>query len=390
MPDANTNSGTSGTGALYIYSVSEDFSTLTQQAGIYLTQTFFGGNSILNMSIARGDLQARSYRLGLPAVLQVENNIQPSVIAAMPPMHVDYVPKVGSTGPVAFNMSFVPDSFNTTFTMNDSTNTQSSTTQGTSWSFGAKETFSYGDEVGDVDAGDGASFKATVSASQKFKGKSDTEHGTYSSYNFNVQSQTVYGDNVFYNSNRFTMSIYPIIGRSVCPAGQPNCQPSQKVPATIQFSAPDMIENPPNQSGPGLEWYQPPWEPGNVFSYPASLSQLQQIIGLDRITQQPTIDILSQSVTLAADSNKSTASVNWTNQQTDGSSSSCSAKFSFEGDYSFSIAGGVPLVDKGTFEGDIDLSGSYGLSKLTTGSTQLGKSEGITINKPTIPDQVPV
>ena len=55
---ANSNSGTAGTGALYIYSVSEDFSTLTQQAGIYLTQTFFGGNSIRNMSIARGDLQA--------------------------------------------------------------------------------------------------------------------------------------------------------------------------------------------------------------------------------------------------------------------------------------------------------------------------------------------
>jgi hypothetical protein len=156
------------------------------------------------------------------------------------------------------------------------------------------------------------------------------------------------------------MCIYPIIGRTVCPAGQPNCQPSQKVPATIQFSAPDMIDNPPVQSGPGLEWYQPPWEPGNVFSYPANFSQLQQIVGLDRITQQPTIDILSQSVTLAADSNKTTSSVNWTNQQTDGSSSSCSAKFSFESYFSFSSAVGLPLFYKGTFEGDIDLSGSYG------------------------------
>jgi len=379
--------GNYGAGALFIFNVSEDLSTLTQVSSQLLDTSYFGGNQITDMSIAPVDLQGRSYRVGAPTVLQLESNVAPSVIAAMPPMHADFVPQAGATAPTLFNMSFVPDSFNTVFSMTDSSTNQSSTTSGTSWSFGAKETFSYGNEIGDVDAGDGTSFKATVSASQKLKGKNDTEHGTYSSNQFNLQAQTVYGDNVFYSSNRFTIWIYPITDVTVCPAGKPNCQPSEKVPATIQFSAPDQIDNPPVESGPGIEWYQPPWEPGNIFSYPASFSQLQQIVGLDRITQQPTINVLSQSVTLSADSLKSTVAVNWQNQQTDGSTASTQAKFSFDASFSASFAGGLPLVDKGTFTTDIDVSGSTGFSQLKTKSTQLGKSNGITINKPTIPGQ---
>ena len=132
------------------------------------------------MRFASGDLQGRSMRLGEPTKVVINGTAQPTVVAAAPPMHVDYTAPVGETKKQVLNLSAVPDSFTTSYETEEKSSNQSSSTHTTSWSFGAKESFGASFEIGSVDEGDGLKYSDTFTAAQDLKGSTANTHGTYS------------------------------------------------------------------------------------------------------------------------------------------------------------------------------------------------------------------
>ncbi|MBV9303841.1 MAG: hypothetical protein JOY53_17165 [Acidobacteriaceae bacterium] len=326
----------------------------------------------LNTPIVAGDVQGRSYILGDPSKVVIEDTDQPSVIAAMPPMHVDFIPPVGSNEPEELNLSAIPDGFRTLYETTSSEKFESSTVNTTSLSFGARQSVASSVEVGDVEAGLGAKVSAAVRAAQDFKGIAEREHGSYTTNDFSVHLKTGFSDHVWFTATRFNIFVYPVIGRTVCPAAKPNCKDYEKVPLTIQYSAPDLSSY-EHVDGKLLPWYQPAWEPGNVFSYPATYEQLQQAV--------PAIEKLSADHTWRTDGSTLTEETKWTTESRDGSSASFDQNYSFE--YDLSVVGACcGRLVTGTVSAELNLSGSFGFTNLNKAVATVGKSTGIGVEKP--------
>ena len=354
-----------------IFGVSPDGKTITNdQAGVLLPPA---SSAVGTLTLIAGDLQGRSYLLGTPSKLTIENSIQPSAIVGMPPMHVDYVPPTYGADPTLLNLSAIQDSFHTTYELADTTSTQTTTSNTISWSFGTKVGTNTSTSVGDPDAA-GVEVSDTFSAAADLKTQAETETGTLASNSFNLSATTGLGDTGFASIDRFNVWIYPVIGKTVCPSSKPTCPAADRVPMLIEFSAPDL-QQPEVQITEDDPWYQPPWEPGNIFSYPSSLSQLQKIYpNLDLLSNQMPIEWLTDSTT-------TTQSTNWSAASSGGVTSSVDQTYSFENDLSFTgkIDAGLFTESDGT---SFDLSGSTGLSHLSKSVTDVGISSGITINKP--------
>jgi hypothetical protein len=326
----------------------------------------------LNTPIVAGDVQGRSFIVGDPSKIVMGDADQPSVVAAMPPMHVDFISPVGGGDPLVLNLSAIPDGFRTLYETTSSEEKESTTTNTTSWSFGAQQKISAELEIGDVEAGFGAKASTAVRAAQDLKGVGEKEHGSYESNNFSVHLKTGFSDHVWFTSTRFNLYVYPVIGKKVCPSDKPGCTEIEKVPLTIQYSAPDFSSY-EHVDGKLLPWYQPVWEPGNILSYPASYSQLQQAIS--------TIDKLSADHTWSTDSSTLTEETSWTKEETEGSSASLDQNYSFEHDVSVVGACCGRLVS-GTVSAELNLSGSFGFTNLNKSVATVGKSTGIGVEKP--------
>ena len=322
------------------------------------------------MTLAVGDLQGRSYRLGAGTKITVDTS-QPTMIVAAPPMHADYITSATGTAPDVFNLSVVPDGYYSKYEVDSSSSTSSTDTNTTSWSFGAKETIGASVAIGDEDEGDGATIKDTFTANQDLKGASETTNGTFQSQEFNITQQTGFTDPLWIKETTFYIYTYPVIGRTVCPAATPNCD--QPVPLTVQFSAPAPaeIKTPPASN---IEWYQPPWEYGNIFSYPASYSQLQAYL--------TDINRLSGDLTFYTDASAINVKNSWASGSTTSQTGSFDQNYSFENYLSVSATVGLEDIATGNVNFGLDLSGSYGLSKLNQSTTSLAASTGISVQKP--------
>jgi hypothetical protein len=366
--------GLTGTAALYLYSVSQDLATLTNTWHVGPGGDFFGGNNILNMSIMAGDMQGRSYRLGRGTKITIEDYMQPSAITAMPPMHVAFVIPSGGTAPTVLNLSAVPDSFNTKYVIEVENNTDSTQTDTVSHSFGFKETVGASFEVGDYDEGEGVKVEDTVTATQDITNSNETVQGTFVSRNETIGITTGWGDSVSYSSTTFNFWVYEVLGQKVCPQGKPDCQDSDKRPLTVQFSAPSTATE-ISAVGPLIEWYQPLWEPGNVFSYPANFAQLQQSVGA-------TIDKLTQDRTYFTDSQSVEQNTTWRSGVS--ASTTIGTDKTFSGDNTLSVAGKVGVGDVFTVGGEVsfEASGSDAFSNNTQTHGETNQSTGVTFTKP--------
>ncbi len=324
------------------------------------------------LPIAAGDIQGRSYILGEPTKVVISDTDQPSVIAAMPPMHVDFIPPVGKKDPTVLNLSAIPEGFYTTYETTSSEKFESSTTNTTSLGFGASQKVGAEVEIGSVENGFGAKASASVRAAQDLKSISEKEHGSYQSYDFTAKVSTGFADKVWFTETRFNIYIYPVIGRTVCPAAKQNCQKSEEKPLTVQFSGPDHTSD-EDAAGNIIPWYQPPWEPGNVLSYPATYAQLQQMV--------PNIDKLSADRAWRTDDSEGTVETKWATEETNGSSTSFDQNYSFESELSVAGAccGGIVT---GTVSAELSLSGSTGFTDLNKAVATVGKSSGIGVTKP--------
>ncbi len=326
----------------------------------------------LNLPIIAIDTRGRSFILGQPTKVVIEDTDQPSVVAAMPPMHVDFIPPVGSNTPEILNVSAIPDGFRTLYETTSSEEKESSTTNTASWSYGAEQKVSASVEIGSVEDGFGAKVSAATRAAQDFKEVSETEHGSYEAKKFSVHVKTGFSDHVWLTGTRFNIYVYPVLGKTVCPAAEPDCKESEKFPLTIQFSAPDYTSY-EHLDGKLVPWYQPPWEPGNLLSYPANFGQLQQSV--------PAIDKLSADNTWRTDESTLTEQTDWIKEETNGTSTSVDENYSFN--HELSVAGACcGRLVTGTVSAELNLSGSTGFTDLNKAIATVGKSTGLGVEKP--------
>ena len=114
------------------------------------------------LPIVTGDVQGRSLILGEPTKLVIRDTAQPSVIAAMPPMHVDFVRPSGGEQPTLLNLSAIPSGFRTVYETSETNTAQSSATNTSSWSFGAEVNVGASVEIGSVESGLGLEVGATA------------------------------------------------------------------------------------------------------------------------------------------------------------------------------------------------------------------------------------
>lgn len=175
--------------------------------------------------------------------------------------------------------------------------------------------------------------------------------------------------------------MYPVIGQTVCPAGLPNCLASQKVPLTIQFSGPDQIDT-EIISAEGLDftWYQPPWEWGNIFSYPATESQLALIYPeLSNPNITPPVLLSTPNISFATGDNSLKTEATWSQGNGQAQTTSFTDNFSFDETTTFAGAAGVEGVGTVSAEASLKLSGSFGFDNLQTNTAEVNTSDGITI-----------
>ena len=323
-----------------------------------------------------GDLQGRSLLLGAPEKTTVANHTQPDTVLGMPPMHVDYiVPPDSSTNnppPEVLNVNVFPDSFNTAYSFQTTTSAQASRQSSTSYTASTKESaegkVSYG--VPDVDS---VSVEVKTSATQTHQSTVSNTYNTYSSQTYTFNTATVFDDKVAATSETMNIYSYPVIGQTICPAANPSCTDSERVPLYIQYSAPDNILHIPPTDAAGLEWFQPPNEPGNLFSYPGSFTLL-------KAGGPQQLDLLTPSNTEWASSSMGSFSVEWNNSSSAAFSSGSVSTHSF--DTSVTVSGEASFEGGGVSgSASVDYNQSTSVSTLNTATQTFGESTGVTLNR---------
>ncbi len=226
--------------------------------------------------IAAGDLQGRSIPVGPPEKLTITSHFQPDTILGVPPMHVDWIPPAGEEEPRILNVSVFPDTFNTRYDFAQTTGTQASRQSTTSYT-SAYKAFT------ELKKSWGIPILGSVTTTLKAAAQNKHENTVANTYNtnkgqsFSLTARTVFDDLVAATESRLNIYTYPVLGQCVDqPGAQPldHC-PAGKAPLHIQFSSPDNVYYLSLVRGQALEWYQPVHEPGQIFSYPGSLAQLQ-------------------------------------------------------------------------------------------------------------------
>ena len=215
-----------------------------------------------------------------------------------------------------------------------------------------------------------------ASAKQTHDNSVSTTYNTYSSQQFDVSTQTGFGDVVWYTAKRFNTYAYRVLGQCVPAPGSPPTEgcPAGTRPLYVQFSGPDRVTQ-YRIDGNQLEWYQPVQEPGNVFSYPGSAALLQELYaGFTPLTADP-------ATGWATDSSGSTVSVSWS--QGSGSSVTSGSVSTQSFDVSTTVSASAEAFGFGAdISAGFDYNSSSSISTLNESSSTLGSSTGIKIVKP--------
>lgn len=380
----NRTNGQTGTATIYIYGVSEDYKTLTLESQVVLDEPYFGDQNVLSMSLSSIDMRGRSFRLGAGYKVTIDQTM-PTVVLAVPPMHTDYVsPGIGQT-PTVLNLSVVPDAFTSVYEESGSTTASFTDTETTSSSFAGEESLDQKVALGSSnpftgDLENGVTIEDTFTAKQDLEQSQDTINGDFNSTDFDVSQNTGLSDVIWYRDSSYYLYVYPVIGRRICPAAKSDrngqCADSDKVPLRLMFSAPkeSSIQRLASDT---VEWYQPPWEFGNLLSYPAGLAQLKQYL--------PDINLLTEETgSFATDDAGATIRTTWSNGRSTGINIDHKKLFtenndlSVQGNYSVKFFG---QGGSGETKLDLNFGGSDGTNSLTESTTQFNSARGITITK---------
>ncbi|MGD9511958.1 MAG: hypothetical protein AB7X49_25820, partial [Geminicoccaceae bacterium] len=274
-----------GTGAVQLFSVDPTNQFAITPLGPNVGLTVFAPGT--PTGLLASDTQGRSLLLAQPAKVVINQHSQPRIVMGAPPMHIDYVqdPINSSTGFGQVNMTAYPSNdqssvrgMNSEFDLASSSTVQSQSTNTMSYTYSV----SHGEGGGlNLNIPDIASIGASVkyAASTTYAGMVQNQFGDYFSNSFNISTITGFGDVVWYDTNRFNLWIYRVIGHFACPADDTDCDSG--LPLYLTLSGPDQILPHPHTPGTAVEWYQPFHEVGNILSYPQNLTQLQQALDPD-------------------------------------------------------------------------------------------------------------
>jgi hypothetical protein len=339
------------------------------------------------------DMQGRSLRLGAPTIVRIPSQTQPDLVLAVPPMHIDYIAphdptlagqnksggctdentacivnlSVNPSEPPSAGQGFA-SSFNFTSNANSSSKRSSTTSWGISTKTSVGESATFDDGLENASE----SIKDTTKAGHDETVKKT--YGTYAGTTQTLSATTGLSDYLYFTQKAMNVYYYPVLGCDA--AGANNCWvDSQKVPMYVQFSVPDQIRY-SDIDGLTQDWYQPVHEPGNIFSYPWSLAELQA-----RYTEQ--VNPLTGAATcMAIGNSNSSYSTQWTSGHAQDSSSGSTSSFSNELSMSYSEGAGVKGVDAANFNFSMDVAASTSLNTLNESSTSMSTSKAISVNIP--------
>lgn len=339
--------------------------------------------------LLQGDIQGRSVVLGDPTKVTITTHLQPDLVLAIPPMHIDYIRDVDNLGPQGkpsvLNLTVMPSvpapgvAFSTEYAFGSTASTSASSTSTSSYSYSyggsSEQKVTFGNPK--------ASF---VSVDLKESGKSSYDNSVskndtnYQSVTNSLSETTGFADHLFYTQSRLNIYYYPVLGQYICPGDTPDCSDSQKQPVYVQYSGPDLIEK-NDIDATTQEWYQPVHEIGNVFSYPWSLSLLQQ--------EKPNLVALTTDPAPWRSTDTSMSSYNTTWKGGGSSSKTTGSTTSHSFDFSISVTGQIKGVfTTGMVSGEFDYSKSSSTSAMNTATTSVDASTGIQVNKPQFSDKV--
>jgi hypothetical protein len=347
-----------------------------------LTSYFSAANPNRGGSFLRtGDLQGRSAVLGTPDVARVSNWLQVNTIIGAPPMHTAYIQGINQSEPVVNNFSVSPPTFTTSFTTGTNTATTLTQTDKTSWTFSFEQSLEITEKWQAVPILGGINFQTNISASanETYDCNVETVSNSYISSENVISTNTGFGDNIIYTESRKNIYFYPVIGQTVCPDGTDDCLESEREPLYYQISAPDQICT---NLVPGRtsEFYQPPHQPGNIFTYPASRNQLLDRFSSDQsnILSEPTLGFLTNNSSF-------TQIKKW--NQGEGSECTAGTTETISGKQSISFVFGAGILDNFTAAGlketvKFDFGQSRAISSNESSTSMTSDSIGIEVEKP--------
>ena len=363
-----------------------------QQSSISLSNI-----TLNNLAAVAAAYQGRSLVVGQPTITTISQHDQPEIVLGMPPIHVDFaIPNNASTdcvpstfttqfsgsaqGQCIVNLSFIPDAppskyapFNTALNFSSTTSSSKTQQSTTSHSFSiattAEQKISYGvPDEGSISADFTEGLKnAWMTNNQK-------TFNTYMATSESVASTTGDTDSLFYITYDMNILNYPVIGRYACPKAMPNCPPSQQQPLYIELSQPANPQLSNGAAASQQQWFQPPQEAANVFSYPCDLPEL--------LAANPgLVNLTTPELWYQTGSGPNTYANTWLANE--GTSQTSGTTNAHSLDLSQSISGSISFSG---FSGSASLkieentSASYGT--VNTDTQTLGASTGITVNIP--------
>ena len=327
----------------------------------YDSLAYVAGSNLLQA----GDFQGRSVRVGPPFIGRVRGNLQPKVVAAMPPMMADLITNPSGGSPYVRNISANPVNFYNKFTATSSQSNQSSSEETTSTT--EAKGASTGSKIGYAWPGVSGEINIKASADNTWSETTSKTYNTYSQTSFNVAIQTYLQDIVFYTSNNYNLYYYPVIGATV-----------EQEPAFVEFSGPTYTNN--SYNGGSTSWYQPVMEPFQLFSYPRTQSQLELSLG-ELLEQLSTTGVVFSTDNGSGGSYSTT----WTGERTEGSVTASTNEVKYAGSVtaSFGTQDWNKLVG---FGARVSVTASYSKSTSNKSNvlevTKLGASTGIGGNLP--------
>ncbi|MGB5810643.1 MAG: hypothetical protein WBG86_08945, partial [Polyangiales bacterium] len=277
------------------------------------------GSVATEVALVAGDFQGRGVRLGAPTVTRQTSN-RPVLVVATPPAHGERLrvqdfdqnlfPTASSTATdkqawitvsdchvsvfseidadtmCTFDFTIDGNTGNSqyqTFVKETSTNSSMSTTDhrlATSW--GGSSTTSAAVNVSedpDLPLSGYVQASASVSVGRTNTRAQDNISEMYSSSTQTSTFATTFDDVVVYINVTDNVYRYPMLGQICSPSGGNNGCTAERT--GLQYYTVSIPNQPTTTTSQGrtLEWFQPPWVPGNIFTYPANCAALAGMYG---------------------------------------------------------------------------------------------------------------
>ena len=361
----------------------------------------YGGVTFAPPRMAVGDMQGRSLLLGEPTIISVATQIQPQIVINAPPMHLDYFVDAAERpecyAPEAKVRGYEPSSWSGSGTAaagcirnvsaypghttgatacdycakyqtsSDATKagTQKTVTSHT-WSNegGGSASITFGTLTPNLLQNKG--FQAEVHGSAKqMHSTTDSTTNTYTAKeSLSLATSTGPDDYVLYTAQDLYLYNYPVIGQT----------DDNGNPLYMRFSVPDKTEYLEAEAS-ALQWWQPPHEVGNIFSYAGNTAQL--------LADRPGAADRSEPFTWTSQTQK-TQTVTWTQGQTTEKSAGSVDKLDWN--IGGSVSGAIkirktPITLKANAKYDHNESTSN--DYLNTNTMSLSASSGFTISTET-------